>query len=96
MCLAIPVRVRSNVGDMAVGEVSGVERDVSLMMTPEAKVGDYVIVHAGFAIQILDQHEARENLKLLRQMAEATERQRQRARSGRERNLNQESDRGHQ
>jgi len=96
MCLAIPVRVKSIKGDMAVGEVSGVERDVSLMMTPKAKVGDYVIVHAGFAIQILDQHEARENLRLLRQMAEAAEGQRQRARSGRERSLNQESDRGHQ
>jgi hydrogenase expression/formation protein HypC len=86
MCLAIPIRVKSIKGDTAVGEVSGVERDVSLMMTPEAKVGDYVIVHAGFAIQILDQHEARENLKLLRQMAEAAEGQRRRVRSGRVRN----------
>ncbi len=83
MCLAIPVRVKSICGDLAVGEVSGVERDVSLMMTPEAHVGDYVIVHAGFAIQILDQHEARENLKLLRRMAEAAEDQRLRVKSRR-------------
>ncbi|MEO0078004.1 MAG: HypC/HybG/HupF family hydrogenase formation chaperone [candidate division WOR-3 bacterium] len=69
MCLAIPLRVKSIKGDMAVGEVDGIEREVSLMMTPDAKVGDYVIVHAGFAIQILDQKEAEENLDILRQMA---------------------------
>ncbi len=69
MCLAIPLRVKSIKGDIAVGEVDGIEREVSLMMTPDAKVGDYVIVHAGFAIQILDQKEAEENLDILRQMA---------------------------
>ncbi len=80
MCLAIPLRVKSIQGDMAVGEVDGIEREVSLMMTPDAKVGDYVIVHAGFAIQILDQQEAKENLKILRQMAGLVQEKRARAR----------------
>ena len=48
------------------------QREVSVMMTPGAKVGDYVIVHAGFAIQIVDQQEAEENLKILAEMARAT------------------------
>lgn len=73
MCLAIPTRVLSIKGDMAVGEVGGVERDVSIMMTPDVKVGDYVIVHAGFAIQTIDKTEAQENLGILRRMAEAVE-----------------------
>lgn len=72
MCLAIPVRILELNGDTAVGEVSGVQREVSVMMTPGAKVGDYVIVHAGFAIQIVDQQEAEENLKILAEMARAT------------------------
>jgi hydrogenase expression/formation protein HypC len=63
-------------GDMAVGEVGGVERDISIMMTPDVKVGDYVIVHAGFAIQTIDKTEARENLDILRRMAEAVEEKR--------------------
>ncbi|MBM3321900.1 HypC/HybG/HupF family hydrogenase formation chaperone [candidate division WOR-3 bacterium] len=81
MCLAIPLRVKSIQGDMAVGEVDGIERDVSIMMTPDAKVGDYVIVHAGFAIQILDQQEAEENLDILRQMAGLVQTKRAQARA---------------
>jgi len=73
MCLAIPLRLVSVDGTDAVGEVGGIQREVSVMMTPDVKVGDYVIVHAGFAIQVLDQKEAEENLELLRQMGEAAE-----------------------
>jgi hydrogenase expression/formation protein HypC len=76
MCLAIPLRVVSISGTDAVGEVGGIQREVSLMLTPDAKVGDYVIVHAGFAIQILDQKEAEENLEILRQMGNAVEEKR--------------------
>ena len=72
MCLAIPCRIIELDGDTAVGEVGGVEREVSVMMTPGVKIGDYVIVHAGFAIQIVDQQEAEENLKILAEMARAT------------------------
>ncbi|MEO0073319.1 MAG: HypC/HybG/HupF family hydrogenase formation chaperone [candidate division WOR-3 bacterium] len=76
MCLAIPVRVVSIQGETAVGEVDGIEREISILMTPDVKVGDYVVVHAGFAIQKVDEAEARENLRLLRKMVEAVERQR--------------------
>ena len=73
MCLAIPLKLVSVNGTDAVGEVGGIQREVSIMMTPEVKVGDYVVVHAGFAIQVLDQKEAEENLELLRQIGETVE-----------------------
>jgi hydrogenase expression/formation protein HypC len=83
MCLAIPLRVVSLDGNDAVGEVDGVQRDVSVMMTPGVRVGDYVIVHAGFAIQVLDEQEAEENLAMLRQMAAAVDEQVDKARKRR-------------
>ncbi len=83
MCLAIPLRVVARDGDNAIGEVDGVQREISVLMTPDVRVGDYVIVHAGYAIQILDQQEAEENLAILRQMAAAVDRQVSRARQGR-------------
>jgi len=73
MCLAVPLRLVSVNGTDAIGEVGGIQREVSIMMTPDVKVGDYVIVHAGFAIQVLDQKEAEENLELLRQIGETAE-----------------------
>ena len=83
MCLAVPLRLVSVNGTDAVGEVGGIQREVSIMMTPDVKVGDYVIVHAGFAIQVLDQKEAEENLELLRQIGEAAEQKQEEARSRR-------------
>jgi len=83
MCLAVPLRLVSVNGTDAVGEVGGIQREVSIMMTPDVKVGDYVIVHAGFAIQILDQKEAEENLELLRQIGEAVETRQEEVRSRR-------------
>jgi hydrogenase expression/formation protein HypC len=83
MCLAIPVRILSREGDTAVGTVGGVEREVSVMMTPEAGVGDYVIVHAGFAIQVVDQREAEENLRIFAEMARAVDDAKTRAARGR-------------
>jgi hydrogenase expression/formation protein HypC len=69
MCLAIPAKVKSIKGDMAIVDVSGVQREASVMMTPKVKVGDYIIMHAGFAIQILDTEEAEETLRLLEEIA---------------------------
>lgn len=95
MCLAVPVRIVQLEGDTAVGEVGGVQREVSVMMTPGVKVGDYVIVHAGFAIQRLDPQEAEENLAIFREMARRDEAARKRARkSGSERNLDKQSEGG--
>jgi hydrogenase expression/formation protein HypC len=71
MCLAIPALIKSIDGQQAVADIEGVTRDISLQLTPEAKVGDYVLLHTGYAISIIDADEAEETLKLLREMAEA-------------------------
>lgn len=66
MCLAIPSRIVEIQSNIATIDVEGVRRQASLMLVEDARVGDYVIVHAGFAIQILDESAARESLQLLR------------------------------
>jgi len=71
MCLAIPALIKSINGQQAVADIEGVTRDISLQLTPEAKVGDYVLLHTGYAISVIDPAEAEETLKLLREMAEA-------------------------
>jgi hydrogenase expression/formation protein HypC len=72
MCLAIPALIKSIKGEQAVADIEGVTRDISLQLTPEAKVGDYVLLHTGYAISVIDPAEAEETLKLLREMAEAS------------------------
>ena len=69
MCLAVPVQIKSIDGKEAEAEIGGVGRRISLWLTPEAKVGDYVLVHTGYAINVLDQEEALETLKLLEDIA---------------------------
>jgi hydrogenase expression/formation protein HypC len=71
MCLAIPALIKTIKGTQAVADIEGVTRDISLELTPEAKVGDYVLLHTGYAISIIDAEEAEETLKLLRELAEA-------------------------
>lgn len=68
MCLAIPTLIETIDGDQAEVEIGGVRRTVSLVLTPEAKAGDYVIVHTGFAISVLDEEEAQESLRLFAEM----------------------------
>jgi len=69
MCLAVPMRVLSVADGTGIAEVGGVKKAVSFIMCPDVKVEDYVIVHAGFAIEILDENEAQERLKLFQKMA---------------------------
>lgn len=69
MCLAVPARIVARTELTATVAVSGVTRAVSLMLLPDARVGDYVLVHAGFAIQTVDEAEARETLALFAEMA---------------------------
>ena len=71
MCLAIPALIRTIDGQQAEVDIEGVSRRVSLQLTPEAKVGDYVLLHTGYAISIIDEAEASETLKLLKQLGEA-------------------------
>ena len=71
MCLAVPALVKSVKGQQAFVDIEGVKREVSIQLTPEVKAGDYVLLHTGYAIGIIDPVEAAETLKLLKQMAEA-------------------------
>ena len=73
MCLAVPVKIVSIDGDQAETEIAGVKRRVSIVLTPEAKIGDYVLLHTGYAISVLDQAEAEETLKLLEEIASLSE-----------------------
>jgi len=68
MCVAIPAKVKSIEGFMADVDVGGVSRKVSVQLTPEVKRNDYVLVHAGFAIQIIDEQEAQETMKLFEEL----------------------------
>jgi len=73
MCLAIPALIKSIDGLEAEAEIGGISRGISLQLTPEARVGDYAIVHTGYAISIMDQEEAEETLKILGEMASLVE-----------------------
>ena len=73
MCLAVPAKLISKRDGLGLVELGGVEREVSLMLTPEAEVGQYLIVHAGFAINVMDEEEAGATLALLNEMAEAAQ-----------------------
>lgn len=66
MCVAVPMRVVEVRGDQAVAEIDGVRREASLMLLDqEVAVGDYLIVHAGFAISLLDRDDALQTLALM-------------------------------
>lgn len=72
MCLAIPALIKSIEDYQAIVDIEGVTREVSIQLTPEAKVGDYILLHTGYAISIIDAAEAEETLKLLKELGEAS------------------------
>ncbi len=67
MCLGVPMQVKTIENEMAVCEIDGVQREASLMMIEDVRVGDYVLIHAGFAIEKIDDDEAQLTLKALRE-----------------------------
>ncbi len=68
MCLAVPMKIVRIEGETAIAEVDGVKREASLMMlSEEVKEGDYILIHAGFAISRLDEEEAQETISLMRE-----------------------------
>jgi len=74
MCLAVPLRIVSIENLVATVDLHGVRTGVSLLLLPEkAEAGDYVLVHAGFALQKLDEEAAKETLDLLKEMAQGME-----------------------
>jgi hydrogenase expression/formation protein HypC len=68
MCLAIPMKLLNRNDQRGTVEIGGAQREVMLTLTPQAKVGDWVIIHAGFALEILDEVEAQRTLDLLRNL----------------------------
>ena len=78
MCLAVPGKILSIEGDdplLRAGKVdfSGIQKRVNLSYVPEAKIGDYVLVHVGFAISTVDEAEAAQVFEYLKQMGELAE-----------------------
>jgi hydrogenase expression/formation protein HypC len=73
MCLAIPSKIVVIKEGLGIIDADGVIREISLLLLDEAKVGDYVIVHAGFALHKIDEEAARESLKILREALALTE-----------------------
>lgn len=68
MCVAVPARVISIVGHLAEVEIGGVVRQANILFTPEAKLNDYLLIHAGFSLHVIDEEEARETLALLAEL----------------------------
>ena len=70
MCLSIPAEVKSIDGEFAIAYISGVEYKASLQLVNDVEVGDYILMHTGFAIQKLDPEEAQKTLDLFRELDE--------------------------
>lgn len=76
MCLAIPARIAAiDEDNLATVDILGVTRQVSIDLTPQAGVGDYVLVHAGFAIEVIDEQQAQETLDLIREFPDLADRE---------------------
>lgn len=73
MCLAVPLKIVSINNKDAIAEIDGIKRKIRIDFIKDASVGDYVIVHAGFAIEKLTREMAEENLKAVREVADAYE-----------------------
>ena len=70
MCLAIPGQVVDVRDSTATIDMMGVRRDISLSLTPSAQIGDWVLVHAGFAIEVIDAEQAEETIEIVRELDE--------------------------
>ena len=68
MCLAVPMQVKSIQGKEAEVEYNKVSYRASIVLTPDVKVGDFVLLHTGYAISIVDKEEAEETLKIFQEM----------------------------
>jgi len=70
MCLAIPMKLIEVQGARGIVALGGIRKEIMLTLTPDARIGDYVIIHAGYAIEILNEEEAEQTLDLLREISE--------------------------
>lgn len=71
MCLAVPLKLTQIDGNEAIGELDGVQRKIRVDFLKQPKLGDYVIAHAGFAIEKLNEQQALENLQAIEEMSHA-------------------------
>jgi len=68
MCLAVPSQVKAIEGQYAEVEIGGVSRNVSIILTPDVKVGEYILVHTGYSIGVVNEDEAQETLRLFQEI----------------------------
>ena len=68
MCIGVPIKIVERDEYSGLGEIEGVRRRLSLALLPEAKVGDYVLAHAGCGMRVIDEEAAAETLELLRRL----------------------------
>ncbi len=73
MCLAIPVQIKSIEGSEAEVEFGGVTQKISVLLTPEARLGDYVLLHTGYAISVINEEQAQETLRLFEEIERLAE-----------------------
>lgn len=71
MCLAVPLKIISIDGKEAIAQIDGLSRKIRVDFVPDVKIGNYVLVHAGFAIEKIDEELAMENLKIIREVEDA-------------------------
>jgi hydrogenase expression/formation protein HypC len=69
MCLAIPARILRIEGNLALVDMAGVNREADIRMVSNVRVGEYVLIHAGFAIEKIEEKDAEETLRLFREIA---------------------------
>jgi hydrogenase expression/formation protein HypC len=68
MCLAVPMKIVQINGEFGIAELGGLRHKVNLQLLPQIKVGDYIIVHAGFGIEKLDAERAEETLRIINEI----------------------------
>jgi len=68
MCLAVPMRIKNIEKYTAIAEADGLEREVNIQFIKNPKIGDYVVIHAGFAIEKVDERKAKQTLKFFREI----------------------------
>ena len=73
MCLAVPAQLIAVNDAIGTVELTGATRDCSFLLVPDAKVGDWLLVHAGFAVQIVDEEEAQKTLEAFKELEELEE-----------------------
>ncbi len=73
MCIGVPLKLLERDEYSGIGEIEGVQRRISLALVPEAKVGDYVLIHAGSGMKVIDEQAAAETIALLQRIHDETD-----------------------